>query len=130
MGPRTTPRSQMMFMRSCTPLTPWGILVKSSLPMAFCLVLKGRWSEATMFSVSLREDGTALLMAQLGQLGHSQPLAWQAAGSGVPRELSAQGVEHPCRGVPRELSTLGVGWLGSSAHRQQGAQGAQHLGTP
>lgn len=80
-GPRTTPRSQMMFMRSCTPLTPWGILVKSSLPMAFCLVLKGRWSEATMFSVSLWGDGETLLRAQLGQLGHC----------GVPWELRTQG---------------------------------------
>lgn len=40
-------------MRSCTPLTPCGILVKSSLPMAFCFVVKGRWSDATMFRVSL-----------------------------------------------------------------------------
>lgn len=49
----TTPLSQMTLMRSCTPLTPCGILVKSSLPMAFCFVVKGRWSDATMFRVSL-----------------------------------------------------------------------------
>lgn len=55
---RTTPLSQMTLMRSCTPLTPCGILVKSSLPIAFCLVVKGRWSDATMFRVSLgREKG-------------------------------------------------------------------------
>ena len=55
---RTTPLSQMTLMRSCTPLTPCGILVKSSLPIAFCLVVKGRWSDATMFRVSLgRQKG-------------------------------------------------------------------------
>ena len=48
----------MMFMRSCTPLTPCGILVKSSRPIAFCLALNGRWSEATTFRVSLRATGT------------------------------------------------------------------------
>lgn len=101
--PHTTPRSQMMFMRSCTPLTPWGILVKSSLPMAFCLVLKGRWSEATMFRVSLQEDRAVLLMARPGRLGHSQLVV-------------------ECRGssAPREWSTHIVGCLRSSMHREQG----------
>lgn len=46
----------MTLMRSCTPLTPCGILVKSSLPIAFCFVVKGRWSDATMFRVSLGRE--------------------------------------------------------------------------
>lgn len=29
--------------------------MKSSLPIAFCLMVKGRWSDATAFRVSLRE---------------------------------------------------------------------------
>lgn len=45
-----------MLMRSCTPGTPWGILVKSSLPIAFCLVVKGRWSDVTTFRVSLHHS--------------------------------------------------------------------------
>jgi len=53
---RTTPLSQMTLMRSWTPVTPWGILVKSSLPIAFCFVVKGRWSDATMFKVSLGKE--------------------------------------------------------------------------
>ena len=52
----TTPLSQMTLMRSWTPVTPWGILVKSSLPIAFCFVVKGRWSDATMFKVSLGKE--------------------------------------------------------------------------
>lgn len=139
-GPRTTPRSQMMFMRSCTPLTPWGILVKSSLPMAFCLVLKGRWSEATMFSVSLREDGAALLTAPPGRLGHSQRGAG-CSGSSAPREWGAQGMGHPWSGgnrergaqgmwhqhsagnrVPRECGIHAVACPGSSAPSSPGAQ--------
>ena len=35
----TTPRSQMTDIRSSTPLTPFGILVKLSLPSAFCSAL-------------------------------------------------------------------------------------------
>lgn len=46
----------MTLMRSCTPGTPWGILVKSSFPMAFCLVVKGRWSDVTTFRVSLQQQ--------------------------------------------------------------------------
>jgi hypothetical protein len=52
----TTPLSQTTLMRSCTPLTPCGIFVKSSLPIAFCFVVNGRWSDATMFRVSLRKE--------------------------------------------------------------------------
>lgn len=40
-------------MRSWTPGSPWGILVKSSFPMALCLMVKGRWSDVTTLRVSL-----------------------------------------------------------------------------
>lgn len=49
----TTPFSQMTLMRSWTPGSPWGILVKSSFPMALCLMVKGRWSDVTTLRVSL-----------------------------------------------------------------------------
>lgn len=45
-------------MRSWIPGSPWGIFVKSSLPMAFCLMVNGRWSDATAFRVSLRKRET------------------------------------------------------------------------
>lgn len=83
----------MMFMRSCTPLTPWGILVKSSLPMAFCLVLKGRWSEATMFNVSLWGDRAGWGMALPGLLGV------QNSGNGVPLPRGDWGAQCPGNGA-------------------------------
>lgn len=51
---RTTPFSQMTLIRSWMPGSPWGIFVKSSLPIAFCLMVNGRWSDATTFRVSLQ----------------------------------------------------------------------------
>lgn len=53
----TTPFSQMTLMRSWMPGSPWGIFVKSSLPMALCLMVNGRWSDPTTFRVSLRSNG-------------------------------------------------------------------------
>lgn len=52
----TTPFSQMTLMRSWIPGSPWGIFVKSSLPMALCLMVNGRWSDPTTFRVSLRPN--------------------------------------------------------------------------
>ena len=42
--PVLTPRSQMSAMRSWTPLTPLGILVKSFLPSSFCADTNVQWS--------------------------------------------------------------------------------------
>lgn len=76
---RTTPLSQMTLMRSWTPVTPCGILVKSSLPIAFCFVVKGRWSDATMFKVSLGKEKDMTSKGRGGQGPRGWGQWWEKA---------------------------------------------------
>lgn len=64
---RTTPLSQITLILSWTPATPWGIFVKSSLPRALCLMLKGRCSDATTLRVSLETEPSCLVKLKISR---------------------------------------------------------------
>jgi hypothetical protein len=51
--PETTPFSQTSDIRSSTPFTPLGILVKSPLPISFWAVEKVQWSVPVKLKSSL-----------------------------------------------------------------------------
>ena len=48
--PVLTPAVHSTGMRSSSPPVPFGILVKSPMPMRFCSVVKAQWSVATTCS--------------------------------------------------------------------------------
>ena len=54
MIPVWTPFSQITDIRSSTPLTPFGILEKSSFPSSFCALLKVQLSLPVTWRASLR----------------------------------------------------------------------------
>lgn len=106
----TTPFSQMTLMRSWTPGSPWGILVKSSFPMARCLMVKGRWSDATTFRVSLRRQSkerrkrrvrTCIALQRQGEAGGSS--------SSSPSQQAHQVVGSPGVQAERRHGDVGGG---------------------
>lgn len=56
--PATTPFSHTMDIRSSTPFTPFGILVKSSLPRAFCAAVNVQLSVAVICKSPLQNKQT------------------------------------------------------------------------